>query len=137
MEVITSILSFFYNKKDYFEVFLMAYLIENWYNLSLPNILILHFTFSLLIGFLAKKYYDRTFFIWFVISFITPIIGGIFLFILGYDGIYCPNCKKKMRKNLEICPHCSFNVKEFLELEKSRADYFKKNHSFSTKKRYK
>lgn len=83
-------------------------------------ILTSHLLSSLLIGWVAKKYFDRNFLIWFAIAFLVPVVSGIALLILGYEGIYCPHCGKKVRKNSENCKHCGFHLKKFFEDEIER-----------------
>lgn len=79
-----------------------------------------HFLSALLIGWVAKKYFDRDFLVWFAIAFLVPVISGIALLILGYEGVYCPHCGKKVRKNSENCGYCGFHIKKFLEDERER-----------------
>ncbi len=85
-------------------------------------ILTSHFFLALLIGWVAKKYFDRNFLIWSVIAFLVPVISGIALLILGYEGVYCPHCGEKNRKDSEKCRHCGFELKKFLEEERERKE---------------
>lgn len=85
-----------------------------------------HFILALIIGYAAKKYFERSFILWFTIGFLVPIVSAVLLFILGYDGIYCPNCGKKIKKSAEKCPHCQFEVKKFLEEDSRRREAMKK-----------
>ncbi|MGL4402545.1 MAG: zinc ribbon domain-containing protein [Fusobacteriaceae bacterium] len=85
-------------------------------------ILMGHFFIALFIGWLAKKYFDRSFFLWFVVAFLVPVISGIALLILGYDGIYCPHCGKKNRKNRESCHHCGYEIGKFFQKQKERRE---------------
>lgn len=85
-----------------------------------------HFILALLIGIIAKKYFNRNGLLWFVIGFLVPVISAVLLFILGYEGIYCPNCGKKIRTDTEKCPHCDFQVKKFLEEDEKRREAMKK-----------
>lgn len=77
------------------------------------NILLMHFFISLILGFIAAKYLDRNFLLWFVISFLVPVLSIIILLILGFDGNYCPNCLKKIKKSHKICPHCNFDIDKY------------------------
>ncbi|MGL4253242.1 MAG: zinc ribbon domain-containing protein [Fusobacteriaceae bacterium] len=85
-------------------------------------ILTSHFFLALFIGYVAKKYFDRNFLIWTVIAFLVPVISGIALLILGYEGVYCPHCGKKNRKNWEKCHYCGYDIKKFLEEESKRRE---------------
>lgn len=80
--------------------------------LQINHLLFLHFLISLLLGYIAKKYLDRPFALWFAIGFLVPVLSILILILVGYDGVYCPQCSKKIRKNCKICPHCGFNIEE-------------------------
>lgn len=83
-------------------------------NLFNPSyLLVLHFFISLILGIVAKKYLDRSFLLWFVISFLVPILSIIILIVLGYDGNYCPSCLKKIKKSHKVCPHCNFDIDKY------------------------
>lgn len=81
-----------------------------------------HLISALLIGWVAKKYFERNFFIWTTIAFLVPVVSGVALFILGYEGIYCPHCGKKNRKNSEKCTQCGFEIGKFFQEEKNRSE---------------
>lgn len=84
------------------------------YNFLHPtSFLIYHFLISLLIGFVAKKYLDRPFLLWFIISLLVPFLSIIILIIIGYEGNYCPECLKKIRKHYKICPYCNFDIDKY------------------------
>lgn len=77
------------------------------------SFLLIHFFISLILGFIATKYLDRSFLLWFAISFLVPVLSIIILLILGYDGNYCPSCLKKIKKSHKICPHCNFDIDKY------------------------
>ncbi|MGL4980687.1 MAG: zinc ribbon domain-containing protein, partial [Fusobacteriaceae bacterium] len=82
-------------------------------------ILTSHFLLSFIVGWIAKKYFDRDFLLWTVVGFLVPVISLIALIILGYEGNYCSHCGKKNRKNSEKCSHCGFDIGRFFKEEKN------------------
>lgn len=75
-------------------------------------ILIIIFFVAFINGYIAYKFLDRSFILWFLVSLLVPVLSILILLFIGYDGIYCPRCLKKIRKNNAICPHCQFDIEK-------------------------
>jgi Zn finger protein HypA/HybF involved in hydrogenase expression len=68
--------------------------------------ILLWILFSVAIGAWAKAY-SRSFFLWWFFSCVmTPIVGAIFLLVMGPEGRKCPKCAEMVKKTASICKHC-------------------------------
>ncbi|MGL4533883.1 MAG: hypothetical protein ACRC0V_07480 [Fusobacteriaceae bacterium] len=92
----------------------------------MEHLISLHFILAILIGWIAKKFFNREFLIWFGISILIPIISLFLLFVLGDEGVYCPHCNKKNLKTAEVCKSCGLKLKKIIGQEKDKLEKFKK-----------
>jgi hypothetical protein len=65
--------------------------------------------FVFVIGAWAKSW-NRSFAGYAILSFwLSPIIGAIVLLISGKASKKCPKCAEDVKKDAEVCKHCSFD----------------------------
>jgi len=62
--------------------------------------------FTLLIGFLAERFDRNPLGYVFMSIFLSPLVVGILLLIIGRNGKHCPECHELIRVSANKCKHC-------------------------------